>query len=70
MTGISSDDMAIVMLKVKLENDIQEAIGLLKANNYIVIKMTSRMLKDAKECDEMEGDKDCLDCSCNQCVLR
>jgi len=51
-----------------MENQIEEAIKLLRQNDYAVIKMTKAMLEDTKKCDELGGDKECFGCSCNICV--
>ena len=49
---------------------IKEAKKLLQENNYIVIKMTEQMDRDANECEASNGSKDCSECSCNLCVIQ
>lgn len=52
--------------------EITDAISLLEKNSYIIIYMTSQMVQDMNECEEMydgvDG-KSCLGCSCNMCII-
>lgn len=50
-----------------MEDKIKEAIELLKKNDYVVVKMTDRMNKDADKCSET-GYGDCTCCSCFICA--
>lgn len=52
---------------------IKNAIQLLKNNGFKIIKLSERMQKDMKECNEMNSigkDKECLGCSCNICIMQ
>lgn len=52
---------------------IKNAIQLLKNNGFKIIKLSERMQKDMKECNEMNSigkDKKCLGCSCNICIMQ
>ena len=53
-----------------MEDQIREAISLLRENGYAVNKMSKDMIKDMEECDESGGEKDCSECSCSICVIQ
>jgi len=56
-----------------MDTKINEAIELLRENDYIVKKFTSRMQKDVDECkasEESGEEKDCMGCSCNMCIIQ
>ncbi|MEG2786411.1 MAG: hypothetical protein RR942_01230 [Romboutsia sp.] len=48
---------------------IEEAIKVLKSHGYIVKKITPRMEKDSKRCDELDSQGECMDCSCCSCSI-
>jgi hypothetical protein len=53
--------------------EIKNAIKILQNEGFKVIKLSERMKKDIKECNEMNSigkDKDCLGCSCNICLMQ
>lgn len=53
-----------------MDDKIKVAIKIIRDNNYIIIKMTKQIDKDADECANcIGGDKDCCGCSCNICVI-
>lgn len=55
-----------------MENEIKDAIKLLKKNGYVVTKWTQEMEEAATECEKMieEGDeKDCNNCRCCVCLM-
>lgn len=52
-----------------MENNIKEAIRLLKENDYVVIKLTEEMKRDIDDCNESDCSKDCTCCSCNMCII-
>lgn len=57
----------------RMEENIKEAIKLLRSNGYIVKKWTNAMEEDADECCEMEErgeSKDCCDCACSICLMQ
>jgi len=56
--------------KTVLEDKIQEAKQLLWENGYRTTKITDKMNKDADKCDSLNGDGDCMGCSCNMCIVR
>lgn len=56
-----------------MNEEIKNAIKLLKKNGYIVKKWTKSMEQDANECEEMEEkgmSKDCCGCSCSVCLMQ
>lgn len=53
-----------------MENNIQEAIKLLRENGYIVKKITTDMKKDADKCEENGYEGDCMGCSCSICLVQ
>lgn len=56
-----------------MNEEIKNAIKLLKNNGYIVKKWTRSMEEDANECEEMEEkgmSKDCCGCSCYVCLMQ
>lgn len=56
-----------------MDGNLQKAKELLRANGYIVTKITDQMNKDADECVEMMEngqDKECFGCSCNICTFQ
>jgi hypothetical protein len=52
-----------------MELNINNAITLLRHNGYIVKKITPLMNKDADECEELGFSKECINCSCNMCIM-
>lgn len=56
-----------------MEEKIEEAIKLLgETEDYVVIKLSKKQVKDYKECGEYMdagGQKDCSECSCSDCVM-
>jgi hypothetical protein len=55
--------------QVEKDLDILRAISLLNENDYIVRKLTDQQEKDCDECGESDGNKDCMECSCNGCIF-
>lgn len=53
-----------------MENQINEAIKLLRENGYIVKKFTDRMQKGSAKCEKLDGDGDCLSCPCSICIVQ
>ena len=61
--------MSDLYKKEKIEN----AIKLLRENDYAVIKKSKGMLIDEEECEKMSckgEDKDCLECRCSICIMQ
>jgi len=54
-----------------MNEEIRNAIDLLRKNNYIVIKITEQMIKDYMDCNDVNKDthKNCPDCSCKFCIM-
>ena len=50
------------------ENAVEDAISLLRKNNYFVRKIPKNLCETAKECSET-GCGECLDCSCFACMI-
>ena len=56
-----------------MEEQIKQAIKLLKENGYVVKRWTRAMDEDAKECEEMAEkglDKDCCGYACAICLCQ
>lgn len=53
-----------------MDEKITEAKKLLRENGYAVIKLSKYQIGASKECDEMEGSKDCFGCPCSACVVQ
>lgn len=56
-----------------MEDNIREAIKLLKDNGYIIKKWTPEMERDADECERMDmvgKSKDCCGCTCGVCLIQ
>ncbi|WP_346961387.1 hypothetical protein [Clostridium sp.] len=51
-----------------INEDISNAIKLLRDNGYIVKKISGPMLRDSKRCGEV--DFDCIDCICSVCIMQ
>ena len=51
-----------------INEDISNAIKLLRDNGYIVKKISEPMLRDSKRCGEV--DFDCIDCICSVCIMQ
>lgn len=49
---------------------IKDAIELLNEVGYIVIKKTLSMEVDMDKCEQSNGDKECLGCACNKCLMQ
>ena len=50
------------------ENAVEDAISLLRKNDYFVRKIPKNLCETAKECSET-GCGECLDCSCFACMI-
>ena len=50
------------------ENAVEDAILLLRKNDYFVRKIPKNLCETAKECSET-GCGECLDCSCFACMI-
>lgn len=50
------------------ENAVEDAISLLRKNDYFVRKIPKNLCGTAKECSET-GYGECLDCSCFACMI-
>lgn len=50
------------------ENAVEDAISLLRKNDYFVRKIPKNLCETAKECSET-GCGECLDCSCFSCMI-
>lgn len=53
---------------VYTENAVEDAISLLRKNDYFVRKIPKNLCETAKECSET-GCGECLDCSCFACMI-
>lgn len=53
-----------------MEQNIKDAIALLKENGYIIKKLTKAMKRDADECETSNCEKECLGCACNVCIIQ
>lgn len=58
---------------MKNTDEIRNAINILEKEGFKVIKISSSMKRDMKECSEMNcigKDKDCMGCSCGICIMQ
>ena len=53
-----------------MENQIDEAIELLRENGYVVKKITESMQRDSDKCEQAEEEQDCLGCACSICIMQ
>ena len=53
-----------------MDKDIIDALNLLIANGYIINSKTKQMEIDMADCEKSNGDKECLECSCNRCLMQ
>ena len=52
-----------------MDDKINEAIKLLRDNDYVVIRLSKSQRDDMAECEESDFEKDCTGCSCSCCVV-
>lgn len=56
-----------------MDNEIKDAIELLKKNGYIIKKLTKAMKEDCIRCVEMSDkgeDMECFECACSICICQ
>ena len=58
--------------RLKIDNNtrIKNAIVLLGKNGYVIKKITKNIELDMDRCERSNGDKECLDCACNICLMQ
>ncbi|CAI3684367.1 hypothetical protein [Clostridium neonatale] len=49
---------------------LEEALKIVRENDYIAIKPTKMQLKDMQICDDCEGNCECMECSCSICLAQ
>ena len=56
-----------------MEEEIKEAIELLRNNGYVVKKLTKAMKEDCARCEKMQEqgeDMECFECACSICICQ
>ena len=49
--------------------DLKEALKIVHDNGYYTIKTTKKQEEDMDICEKHCGEGDCLECSCNICLM-
>ncbi|WP_404989306.1 hypothetical protein [Clostridium culturomicium] len=58
---------------VEVSNDKDKAKKLLRDNGYLIIKLTQGQIADSELCERMSEQgkyMECVDCSCNCCLVQ
>lgn len=50
--------------------ELKKALEIVKENGYKVIKLSKQQKEDMDICNKCGGNSDCLECSCNICLMQ